>query len=148
MRKEVIFDLVLIAAILLIPFIYLSTKNVAIIESKIEKDAEAKRREDGRTRFAYYCALCHGLDGAGQGDFLAYALKPSPPDLTEVEYMKTLSDEHITAVISGGSLNVGKSNLCPPWGNTFNKEQVENLLLYIRSLSVPTKEPPGQKGED
>lgn len=86
--------------------------------------------------FIHYCAPCHGDNGNGEGKFAAATLTPKPANLSDSGYMSTLSDADIVAVVTGGSLAVGKSNLCPPWGMTFDKTWIANIAAYVRSLSA------------
>ena len=37
--------------------------------------------------FLYYCSPCHGTSANGKGIYFTIDLKPSPTDLTNVEYM-------------------------------------------------------------
>ncbi len=103
------------------------------------------RREQVRSAFLatpqgiyrHYCAHCHGDEAQGVGRLWATELEPSPPDLTALEADK----EHLLAVIRNGSGAQGKSNLCPPWGETISPVNVERLAQYILSLRSETSAP-------
>lgn len=89
-----------------------------------------------KDKFIHFCGPCHGETGNGEGQFAAAGITPKPADLTNVNYMAALADSHISKVISGGSQSVGKSNLCPPWGMTFDKEWIGDMTAFVRMLSV------------
>lgn len=93
---------------------------------------------DPGATFKHYCSVCHGLEGRGDGQYYSDDLPARPADLTNQTAMQSLSDEHLTQVITEGSAAVGKSPLCPPWGRVLSKEQVADLVSYVRQL--PTKE--------
>lgn len=85
--------------------------------------------------FNHYCAPCHGETGKGDGRYYSFDLNPKPTDFTNIEYIKTRTDEQIKQCITDGSAAVGKSNLCPPWGKTISEEEINKLVTYIRNFS-------------
>lgn len=87
----------------------------------------------GQKVYARYCAPCHGTEGDGKG-FNAKNLDPRPANHRDFALMNQRTDEDLKNVISGGGRAVGKSTLMPPWGNTFHKEQIEDLVIYLRKL--------------
>ena len=89
-------------------------------------------REEGGRLYGKYCAPCHGVNGKGDGTYFATGLQPRPADFTDREFMEVRTDQDLFRVISGGSTSVGRSNLCPPWGYTFNETEIEYLIRYIR----------------
>ncbi|MCF6149734.1 MAG: hypothetical protein E3K37_13855 [Candidatus Kuenenia sp.] len=89
-----------------------------------------------KTSFEYYCSPCHGKDGDGRGTFYTIDLNPKPRDFTDAKYMATRSESDLTQSITGGTASIGKSNLCPPWGNVFTEERIKELVAYIKGLSV------------
>ncbi len=86
--------------------------------------------------FAHYCAACHGAEGRGDGQYYSDSLPARPANLTDAAVMKSLTDEQISTVITGGSAAAGKSPLCPPWGRVLSKEQIVELTHYVRGLSA------------
>lgn len=90
--------------------------------------------------FEHFCGPCHGEAGNGEGKNFASILEPAPRDLTDTDYMSTLSDDHIVRVISGGTASVEKSNLCPPWGKTFSENRIKGLAVYVKNLSLIPEE--------
>jgi mono/diheme cytochrome c family protein len=87
----------------------------------------------GEKIYQWYCAPCHGIKGDGKG-FNAKNLDPRPANHTDPNLMIKRSDEDLFDAISKGGKGVGKSTLMPPWGNTFNKNQIRSLVQYLRKL--------------
>ena len=87
--------------------------------------------------YKYYCAVCHGEKGRGDGIFYTVDLTPKPTNFTDAEYMSTLSDEELYLAICQGSIALGKSNLSPPWCNMFGDRTIHRLVEYIRDLGEP-----------
>ena len=100
-------------------------------EFKISGDTEK-----GKVTFKLYCATCHGDTGKGDG-LASAALNPKPRDLTDKEYMATLSDEHIYKVIKDGGASVGKSALMTAWGALLKEDQkIHDVAAYVKSLAT------------
>jgi mono/diheme cytochrome c family protein len=91
--------------------------------------------KEGKRLFNHYCAICHGESGDGTGQYYGYGLSPSPANFTDKAFMKTLSDDTMFKSISEGSAAVGRSNMCPPWGKTFQKEEIDCMITYIKTFS-------------
>ncbi len=91
---------------------------------------------EGKRLFLHYCSPCHGENGDGFGKYFGYGLEPQPPDFTTKEFIENRNDELLIMAISGGSIAVGKSNLCPPWGNTFHTEEINFIINYIKNLNL------------
>ncbi len=100
----------------------------------------------GQEMYKTYCAVCHGIDGKGNGP-AAEALKVPPPDLT------TLAEKNggkypamkVSAVIRGDQMMPSHgSKEMPVWGNLFwsmsgghsseVQQRVTNLNRYLESL--------------
>jgi mono/diheme cytochrome c family protein len=88
----------------------------------------------GRATFQHYCQTCHGETGAGDG-FNAFNLDPRPRDLSDPAFQKKKTDAELTDAIQRGGAGVGLSAMMPPWGRTLSPEQVEQVVLYLRSLA-------------
>jgi mono/diheme cytochrome c family protein len=84
------------------------------------------------------CVACHGPKGKGDGP-AADSLNPRPRDLTNPNYLRSLSDQEIFDVIKGGGWSVKKSPLMPAWGHAFTDKEIWNLVAYVRSLSGSKK---------
>lgn len=92
----------------------------------------------GKVTFTHYCQTCHGETGAGDG-FNAFNLDPHPRDLSDPEFQKKKSDAELADAIRRGGAGVGLSALMPPWGHTLSAGQVEELVLYLRTLPTLRK---------
>lgn len=87
----------------------------------------------GRGTFQHYCQTCHGETGAGDG-FNAFNLDPRPRDLSDPAFQKKKTDADLADTIQRGGAGVGLSPLMPPWGRTLSRAEIDQTILYIRSL--------------
>ncbi len=85
----------------------------------------------GMEIFQANCAACHGPEGKGDGAAAA-ALNPKPRNLSDAEYVSTLSNEHLFKVISEGGASVGKSPMMAAWGGILSESDITNVIAYIR----------------
>ena len=92
----------------------------------------------GKITFTHYCQTCHGESGAGDG-FNAFNLDPHPRDLSDPEFQKKKSDAELADAIRRGGAGVGLSALMPPWGHTLSPRQIDELVLYLRTLPTLRK---------
>jgi mono/diheme cytochrome c family protein len=99
----------------------------------------AQRR--GMRVFRHYCVVCHGEEGKGDG-FNAYNLDPKPRDLADAKYQDAISDEALTEVVTQGGRGMNKSVLMPAYGKTLSRDQITDLVAYLRTLAGP------RSGED
>ena len=90
----------------------------------------------GKGVYVHYCQTCHGETGAGDG-FNAFNLDPRPRDLSDAAYQKKKTDADLTDAVRRGGAGVGLSALMPPWGNTLSRRQIDEVVLYLRSLKKP-----------
>ncbi len=89
----------------------------------------------GARIFAANCARCHGQEGKGDGPDLAKLQSAvSPDDWTDKESNQELTDSFIVAMITRGGKANGKSRIMPAFGDKLNAQQVQDLLMFIRSL--------------
>jgi mono/diheme cytochrome c family protein len=87
----------------------------------------------GQAVYRHYCQTCHGETGAGDG-FNAFNLDPRPRDLGDPAFQKAKSDADLLDAVRRGGAGVGLSPLMPPWGRTLAPRQIEEVVLFIRSL--------------
>jgi mono/diheme cytochrome c family protein len=90
----------------------------------------------GKQVFRHYCQTCHGETGAGDG-FNAFNLDPHPRDLSDPVFQNKKSDADLADAIRRGGAGVGLTPLMPPWGRTLSAQQIDQAVLYIRSLKKP-----------
>jgi len=116
------------------PLVPLELETTKIDEANLADAVQKGNIEKGKEIYDRNCAACHGLYGKGDGP-AAVSLRPRPRDLTDHEYVKGLSDEDLFKVITYGGSSVGKSPLMPGWGNTLSKDDIIDIITYLRSLS-------------
>ena len=102
-----------------------------------QDNAEAKRL------YATYCSNCHGVSGKGDG-LAAKSLPVKPANHTDGKVMSQLSDQYLHDIISKGGSGIGKSPFMPAWGSLLKEQQIRNIISYMRSLSIPSTQPPRQ----
>ena len=80
--------------------------------------------ESGADTYKTKCSACHGKNGAGD-TMLGKNLKLRPLGSDEVQER---SDDELFAIISKGK------NRMPPFDRKLSKDQIHDLVKYIRSL--------------
>ncbi|MBI3873385.1 MAG: c-type cytochrome [candidate division Zixibacteria bacterium] len=88
----------------------------------------------GKQVYSRYCAVCHGLEGKGDG-FNAFNVKPRPRDFTDSAFVTRLDTALIVETISKGGRSVGLSSAMPPWGRTLSEADVRSAAGYVRYLA-------------
>ena len=102
----------------------------------------------GSDLYVSHCAICHGLDGRGQGA-LAQAMKLVPADLTQIatKHDGAFPDAKVSDVIRNGGAVLGHgSRAMLPWGLYFSerhkpavgKARIKALVAYLKSLQAPS----------
>jgi mono/diheme cytochrome c family protein len=80
------------------------------------------------------CTTCHGPAGKGDGP-AGIALTPKPRDLSNAEWQKSVTDEHIENIVLNGGAAVGKSVLMPANPDLSGKAAVVKALrVKVRGL--------------
>ena len=122
-------------------FVLLSALAGCLQEGKtgaryIAGDAEATRRAIiGERLYRQYCAGCHGETGEGDG-MHSFTLNPPPANHADSSFMSGLSDEYLLKVISSGGASVQKSREMPGWKYVVNEKEIQNIIIYMRTLST------------
>lgn len=86
--------------------------------------------EAGRTAYTGSCAMCHGVDGKGNGVF-GKATYPNATDLTTGN-AKTMSDSQLYWIISNGLSFTGM----PAFSSQYNSQDIWSIVSYIRTLQT------------
>jgi len=86
----------------------------------------------GEPLYQRYCAGCHGVDGQGG----AKNFMPHVGALTKKGYIDLLEDDYLATVITEGGEAVGKSGFMPSWKTTLSKEDIADVIAYIRKLPL------------
>jgi mono/diheme cytochrome c family protein len=106
-------------------------------EPKLRSEAAAAQKTSytdiGTQLFATNCSACHGKGAVGG----------SAPVLNAKEFLKSVSDDQIHALIAGGVPGTEMPAWSLAFGGTLTDEQIVQITTYLRSLepnapSVPT----------
>ncbi len=92
-----------------------------------------RRELIGERLYRTYCAGCHGETGEGDG-LHSFTLNPPPANHADSAFMSKLSNDYLFKVISNGGASVDKSAEMPTWRDVLNKNEIENVIIYIRTL--------------
>ncbi len=115
-----------------------STRTFHEIIDAVPVKGLTKESYAGKFIYAKYCVVCHGAEGDGKG-FNAFNLQSSfavqPANFTDSTFMKSVTDEIIIKAITEGGRSVNKTQYMPPWGETLNREEIENVVAYIKVFS-------------
>lgn len=101
-------------------------------------DAPPGSPPEGRRLFVFYCAMCHGPEGRGDGalaDTLWARTRTRPRNLTDSTYLAGRTDQQLFALVSLGGTHFHKSRSMPIWSVTLRPEQIKDLVAYIRTIS-------------
>jgi mono/diheme cytochrome c family protein len=87
----------------------------------------------GKMLFEKHCASCHGPEGKGQpGDWRVQGAdgRYPPPPLDDSAH----AWHHPTKVLHGAIRNGIPDTHMPAWGNKLSDAQIDDLVVYIKSL--------------
>ncbi len=84
--------------------------------------------EAGEALFAANCAVCHGVEGRGDGP-TAETLDPPPADL-HADHVQVLADGELFWVITHGVEGTGM----PPWEDVLTEEERWHVVNFIRTF--------------
>ena len=83
--------------------------------------------DHGKKLFLSQCSMCHGEDGAGNGE-VAQEMKANPPDLTKADTLAGRTDGELFSILSQGSA------IMPGQGKRMRDEHKWDLVNYLRFL--------------
>lgn len=88
--------------------------------------AQQQKMDLGKREFEVNCAICHGVDGKGNGP-MAGLLRRSPANLTQMakKNQGVLPMNRMFDVIEGGSVPSHGTRDMPIWGRVFRIEDAE-----------------------
>jgi mono/diheme cytochrome c family protein len=92
-----------------------------------------KSIESGRQAFNRACRQCHGPKGLGDGPLAPK--DPSPPNLTDADWIYGSSDGEIFAIISNG---VGGNSEMKGHRSEMSVTDMWNIVNYLRSIGPQT----------
>lgn len=92
----------------------------------------------GEVTFQYYCSGCHGVYGRGDGPSAKEIYKTfgiAPRNLSDEKFQKSLTDDQLVKAISGGVHGKTEKPLkMPAWGKTLTKDEIRNVVAYVRTF--------------
>ena len=83
----------------------------------------------GMALYQQYCQVCHGEEGGGDG-IMTKMMKIEPMDHSNPNEMNQLTNEELV-----DSILTGTGRFMPAWEGILTREEVEQLVSYIRLLS-------------
>jgi len=91
--------------------------------------AQQAKTDLGKLEFDTNCAVCHGIDGKGNGS-LRELLRVAPTDLTQLakKNQGILPMGRMYEVIDGANVPSHGSRDMPIWGRTYQVEHAQSLL--------------------
>ncbi len=101
---------------------------LALSPAPVIAEGDANR---GGELFQQYCSGCHGPQGRGSRKS---GFMPRPKNLTMKGYTDLLPDEYLFTVIAKGGAGVNKSEYMPAFEGAIQKDDIENLIAFIRTL--------------
>src|SRR5881409_1155536 len=96
----------------------------------------------GQQVFGQYCASCHGPAGKGDG-VSGQNLPIKPQDLTVGFQLNPLPDSFLFNIIAHGAQAVGLSPLMAAFKPYLSDVQINEVILYVRTLAEPPFDPKG-----
>jgi mono/diheme cytochrome c family protein len=92
----------------------------------------AGNAQHGEVLYQRYCSGCHGADGRGGGK----GFMPHVGALTRKGYIDLIDDASLAMVITEGGEAMGKSGFMPSWKETLSKNDIADVITYIRTLPL------------
>ncbi len=89
--------------------------------------------EGGERLYVKHCAACHGISGDGDG-YNAEYLPVAPIKHSDSTYMSGRPDDVLFDGIYAGGYILNKSQRMPPWGFTLERNEIWQLVAYLRQL--------------
>lgn len=83
----------------------------------------------GQDLYQKYCAVCHGLEGYGDG-VMTRILELEPMDHTDPVVINKMSNDEIADAIKEGD-----GQYMPGWDGILDDDEIEALVTYIRLLT-------------
>lgn len=109
-------------------------RAISNTQPKNTKSAPGANLNNGEQLYINHCAMCHGLQGDGQGPE-ANQLAPQPRDFRNPRWMHGQSDSYLKEVIKTGKVGTAM----PPFRALFSEQEIEAVIDYLRvfATSIP-----------
>jgi mono/diheme cytochrome c family protein len=101
----------------------------------ITLDPLAKSRLRGQKVYEHYCAICHGVEGKGDG-FNSTNLALPPRDFSSPDFWKQATDNRLLLTVTNGGPAVDKSVLMPAWGRTLTERQIHDVVAFLHTREL------------
>jgi mono/diheme cytochrome c family protein len=111
-----------------------SASSVFVLPQK-PKNELTPAEQKGQSLYEYYCVICHGKRGKGDG-FNSYNLTKPPKNFTDRDQMAVLSDSQIEKAIRDGGTALGLSPQMPAWVGVLTEKEAADVTAFIRTLAV------------
>jgi mono/diheme cytochrome c family protein len=139
--RFVVVTTLLIAAIVAIVAVPALAAKVTVDVRGLPKPAPAPTLDEATKArassvFAARCALCHGMNGDGDGPSSA-TLNPKPRRFSDALWQASVTDEQIKQVILMGGGARKLSTLMIPSPDLKDKPELDALVAFIRSRRAP-----------
>lgn len=105
--------------------------------------AAARRLNSGREIYQAACVSCHGPDGRGAPQTTVGFEQPLP-DFTDCRFAVREADTDWQAVVRGGGPARSFSEIMPAFGEALSREQIEQVLEYVRGFCRDRAWPRGE----
>jgi mono/diheme cytochrome c family protein len=112
--------------------VYLSPLDNPLIPFEPAR-ADATAKASARQIYLGNCAACHGSEGGGDG-FNARFLPVKPTVHADPAYLSRRPDDTLYDGIHSGGYILSRSQMMPPWGETFSPAEISGLVAYLRTL--------------
>ncbi|MDE0308508.1 MAG: cytochrome c [Acidiferrobacterales bacterium] len=99
----------------------------------VPKNASLAELERGRSYYIQLCALCHGSNGTGSGEY-SYRMVPKPSNLV-VDILESRTDVQIDEAIRDGV----RGSAMQGWGERLSPVQRRQIIKYIKYLAIKYK---------
>lgn len=106
---------------------YLAPFLLVFVGAGCKKSQAEDASPQGKELFASACARCHGPDGTG--GFPVSPGGPSPRNFRDHGFQASHTDDQIKTTIVNG-----KGTAMPPFGATFDENQLRALVGAVRSF--------------
>ena len=91
----------------------------------------AEEPSKGMALYRGHCAVCHGIDGGGNGP-KAPGMNPPPTNFRNATLMRAMPDSQLERAILAGKPGTAMKG----YGTVMNPQDVAALIKHLRSLSV------------
>jgi mono/diheme cytochrome c family protein len=111
-----------------------SHKPVTVTVTEIALDYEGVL---GEKLSEQYCERCHNSESTPARVSNYDNLDVKPHAFADGNFLNTISNDNMTAIITHGGPAINKSALMPSYGFTLGKSDVRALVAYIRAVADP-----------